>query len=277
MNPFKSIRQYFARKRGAKLEHAKEMLRSVPEGAALLDMAAQNGTEISFSYAVLFHGAHGVYGIDDDKKQVVLLNPLLGEKKMALVLAHELRHMWQTAQLDEADRDKEFDFRDTVAFTRFVEGDAFAFEAYIAARIESATGQKMPRTVLGEEKNIRKSIEHLETPEGISKAAHQLRSLFNAFQWGPFAEAYDHLVLGEFLAEEDDDRLSDAFNAVAKLSSVKGLEKIATIDTGKSVISYLYPDETENLAYTMWGHIRDEEIREAARFFSPATPAAGPG
>ena len=74
--------------------------------------------------------------------------------------------------------------------------------AYIAARIEAATGQKMPRTVLGEEDDIRKSIENIETPEGLSRATRQLRSLFNAFQWGPFAEAYDHLVLGEFLAEE---------------------------------------------------------------------------
>lgn len=125
-----------------RLAALRKVLSADPEGKKLLALARKQGVPISFSAEPKKNGAAGLFDIED---RTVTLNP--GEKDGALsaVLAHELRHMWQSGVAKV--RETEISAADMLVRRRLVEGDACAFEMRFLLSPQLRALEKLSKTV----------------------------------------------------------------------------------------------------------------------------------
>lgn len=131
-----------------KLEKILAVVRSVPEGAALLEQARLQKTRIALTDSKSIGGAKGVTSektprrslaeslvCDGPKRYTVLVDEKLPVRAAALVLVHELRHVWQAGFVSLSPGIGASP-RVAVAHERLLEGDAEAFAAMFAARLD---------------------------------------------------------------------------------------------------------------------------------------------
>ena len=107
----------------ARLAAVRKMLSADPEGKKLLALARKKRVPISFSDKPEKMNANGLFDIDS---KTVTLNPAAKDKLLGGVLAHELRHLWQTCVADLEER--KISAADMLVRRRVIESDAFAYE-----------------------------------------------------------------------------------------------------------------------------------------------------
>lgn len=142
----------------AKMRRIRKLVASVPEGAALLKLAAETKTRITFS-ATMTPGLAGVtqptggelqfspeggIRLPEKSRYKIHIDPLSTTFEAAVTLAHELRHLWQNGKL-ESNRLVTTAPSLTLAYSRIVEGDARAFAAYFRARLEEKEAGLEPK------------------------------------------------------------------------------------------------------------------------------------
>ncbi len=131
-----------------RLERVRGDVAMVAEGRALLALAERLGCDIGFNPAIPQHRAGQIRFLNTDivpdgkghsrfKSKVryaIDLNPEMPTAKLAVTLAHELRHLWQYQVFPPA-RSLGLNAKLQTVFTRVAEGDAFAFQNYFAQRL----------------------------------------------------------------------------------------------------------------------------------------------
>lgn len=241
-----------------KLLKVKALVASVPEGAQLLRLARRTGTKIAWgkNMADGLRGVtspvnpktkddkHGWTRVDGLPKYKILLDPQAPVAEIAVTLAHELRHVWQNQRV-EKNRILSMSPRVAVAYSRVLEGDARAFDAWFKARLE----EKMQGRPRGE-----------ATPEDWKRA-------FDAFQKSADSGAYDgpqvgHIadIVGQVKKQVPEAPiaqkiLSRLFNASAR-DGLKGLDKILVTGLSKKAAPYFKYKSEEALANEMVAHTR---------------------
>lgn len=268
---------------GNRIARVRALLSRVPEGAELLKMADDASIPVVFEPALVFAGGAGntQNAIPDERRPtVVQLSPFASTPSLVRTLAHELRHVWQMRQLDNPEALYGMDFAQTVAFRRFVEGDAYVFENLIAAKLQRITGVDMRvasdpdaggiNRWLGRDK--RDATVDPETAEGM-------RKLFDSFQSSHYAQGYDRDVLDlydrasdwvtkDLPLEQRDPAfrtgLKKRFN-VASFKTVGDLARIATIGG----VAYLAVADSDRALEKLWEHVKDREMQAARHRFNP--------
>jgi hypothetical protein len=107
----------------ARLAALRAALSANPEGKKLLALAQRQGVPISFSGKPKKNGAVGLFDIED---RTVTLDPGEKDGPLGTVLAHELRHLWQSGVAKV--REREISAADMLVRRRVIEGDACAYE-----------------------------------------------------------------------------------------------------------------------------------------------------
>ena len=107
----------------ARLAALRKTLAANPEGKKLLALAQRQGVPISFSDRPKKNGASGLFDIED---RTVTLNPDEKDGILSMVLAHELRHLWQFGIVKV--RENHISATDMLVRRRVIEGDACAYE-----------------------------------------------------------------------------------------------------------------------------------------------------
>jgi len=128
-------------RKAAQLGAALEMLKDIPETAALLDLAAQKGVAIDFDSGLIGKKTSGVFTRSSKAgKTRITLKPGRPAGETATTLVHELRHLWQAEVLGlDGAKDLRGEYTDPdtkILVTRIKEADAFAFTHYIVQRVE---------------------------------------------------------------------------------------------------------------------------------------------
>ncbi|MDE1153465.1 MAG: hypothetical protein PW788_13090 [Micavibrio sp.] len=151
----------------------------VPEGKALLKLARALKCPITFNSGIDRNKA-GIIRLMNGKTEwsgtggVTLrgrpryridLNPRVDNAQLAVALAHELRHLWQY-QTFPPQRAFGLSAGLQIAYTRMVEGDAFAFQDYFTQRLA-------------------------ETKSGAATAAFDWNAAFQRFQTCAISTQYD--------------------------------------------------------------------------------------
>lgn len=186
-----------------RLEKMKALIASVPEGRALLALAQKEKLRIYFDSTLMREGTagemrDGVPGKRPTLLRGIALNPFLGGKFLTVTLAHELRHFWQLRQLENPKDLSRMTFENAVAFQRVMEGDAFAFQNFMVARIRAATGVKLPFDMSPDDRNpFRLPFITTPLPENAD-SPRMMKTLFDNFQRSSAAESYDSRVIGMF-------------------------------------------------------------------------------
>lgn len=128
-------------RKAAELTAVLDVLRDIPEAAALLDLAAAKGVSISLAGRLIGKKTSGVFVRSAlPGKTRIELKPGRPVGESAATLVHELRHLWQAEVLGlEGVKDLRGEYVDPatkILVTRIKEADAFAFAHYIASRVE---------------------------------------------------------------------------------------------------------------------------------------------
>lgn len=128
-------------RKAAHLAAAVDMLKGIPETAALLDLAAAKGVSIGFDGRLIGKTTSGVFTRSSRAgKTRITLKPGRPVGETAATLVHELRHLWQAEVLGlDGGKDLRGEYTDPatkILVTRIKEADAFAFTHYIAQRVE---------------------------------------------------------------------------------------------------------------------------------------------
>ncbi|MFN7115117.1 MAG: DUF6782 family putative metallopeptidase [Alphaproteobacteria bacterium] len=118
-----------------------DVLKDIPEAAALLDLAAAKGVSIGFDRGLIGKKTSGVFTRSSTPgKTRIALKPNRPAGETAATLVHELRHLWQAEVLGldgaKSLRGEYIDPATKILVTRIKEADAFAFTHYIASRVE---------------------------------------------------------------------------------------------------------------------------------------------
>ncbi|MDP2205784.1 MAG: hypothetical protein Q8K65_05700 [Alphaproteobacteria bacterium] len=118
-----------------------DVLKDIPETAALLDLAAAKGVSIDFDKSLIGKKTSGVFTRSTlPGKTCIKLKPGRAAGETAATLVHELRHLWQAEVLGlDGAKDLRGEYIDPatkILVTRIKEADAFAFTHYIASRVE---------------------------------------------------------------------------------------------------------------------------------------------
>jgi len=120
------------------MNRVKEIFSSVPEGKELLELAETNGCAIIFNPDL----PKDTYGMMDFRGKAIHLNPASNDYSLLGTLAHELRHLWQACIID-MDPSKILFSPYAFAFTRLIEGDAFAFSEGFLQKIRIESGASL--------------------------------------------------------------------------------------------------------------------------------------
>lgn len=267
------VNGFFARWGARRMRKIEAAIRSVPEGAALLDMAARDGVPISFEPTLMFMGAAGGYGTRPPELgggDVISLNPFLSTNFLISTLVHELRHMWQHRTLKDMDLADQLNFDRQIAFTRFVEGDAFVFQNYLTKKIARATGRLLRSQTFDD---YAEEEPDPETPAGQ-------RQIFENFQRSALAESYDNRVVDDYLAatapdgtlkparDGSDRGLKEAFN-LASAAEVGDLAAMATICNDGTCTQYLGKGAPDRMLDDIWRFIKTPDLNAARAAMKP--------
>lgn len=263
------INGFFARWGERRMRKIEDAIRSVPEGAALLDMAARDGVKIRFEPILMFMAAAGGYGSMPPEMgggNAISLNPFLSTNFLISTLAHELRHMWQHRTLKDMDLADQLNFDRQIAFTRFVEGDAFVFQNYLTKKISRATGRWLRSQTFDDYAE--------EEPDPETTAGQ--RQIFESFQRSVLAESYDNRVVDNYLTatepdgrlkpEKDgsDGRLKQAFN-LASARDVGDLAAMAAICNDGTCTPYLGKGTPDQMLDDIWRFIKTPDLKAARK------------
>ena len=253
-----------------RIERITALIGSVSEGAALLEFAAKDGTSLAFSPGLLTRWSAGKLRNPTRWKgenSTILLNPFMSDKRLVSTMAHELRHLWQMRRLENPGLMGELSFERSVAFTRFVEGDAFVFQNYLLQKITKATGVKLPlKADPDANASVKAKMPDLESGEGLLQ-------LFRNFQSSGYATQYDDRVLDRFNeAAADAGGGKDGVRAPFNLGSAArlgALDTIPLIGTGEKALRYLDANGSDTMLDAIWDYVRDPKIIAARKAFSP--------
>jgi hypothetical protein len=128
-------------RKAAELAAVIDVLKDIPETAALLDLAAERGVSIGLAGRLIGKNTSGVFTRSTlPGKTRIELKPGRPAGETAATLAHELRHLWQAEVLGLVGgkdlRGEYLDPMTKILVTRIKEADAFAFTHYIASRVQ---------------------------------------------------------------------------------------------------------------------------------------------
>lgn len=267
-----------------RIARMKALVASVPEGKALLELAEREKVKIGFDSKlmgrVLAAEIRNLLPRGGETTEIAL-NPYLRGKSLTTSLAHELRHLWQSRQLDNVEKMNSTTFENAAAFKRLLEADAFVFQNYMAAEIQKATGVRMPwraspgRSFLGEW-----LVRSDRQPENPSSPA-ELKKLYDSFMASAVAGRYDSesfdildRVAGRVAREDTSGkplkvRLREIFNN-ASFKEVADLSKIPVIGTGENAVKYLGEVDTDKLLQDIWQNARSPAANEARKKYALA-------
>jgi len=128
----------------ARLKAVLDDVTLVPEGAALLQLARQLKCPIAFDGSIDRNKA-GLISLRTGKTRYRIdLNPRMDNAALTVALAHELRHLWQY-QVFPPQRAFGLSAQLQLAYTRVVEGDAFAFQDYFTQRLREVKTSASPK------------------------------------------------------------------------------------------------------------------------------------
>lgn len=128
-------------RKDAELTAVLDVLKDIPETAALLDLAEAKGVSICFASRLIGKKTSGVFVRSTLPGNTrIELKPGRPAGEAAATLAHELRHLWQAEVLGlEGAKDLRGEYVDPatkILVTRIKEADAFAFTHYIASHVQ---------------------------------------------------------------------------------------------------------------------------------------------
>lgn len=203
MNIIRAIKSLYKDWEIKRIIRMNRLIASVPEGRALLDLALKEGLDIYFDPSLMRRGTSGemrdgVPGQRPTLMRGIALNPFLGTRHLTVTLAHELRHFWQLRQLEHPEKLMRLSFENAIAFQRVMEGDAFAFQNFMVARIRAATGVKLHFDLSPDTRNpFRLPFDVAPLPDKAD-SPQMMKTLFDNFQRSSMAENYDGRVIAMF-------------------------------------------------------------------------------
>ncbi|MDD9899891.1 MAG: hypothetical protein OXT65_02810 [Alphaproteobacteria bacterium] len=224
----------------ARLNRLEEIISSVPEGKELFDMALFSNCSIKFDYSLGLMDEGHIQIIDSTRRDgegkyigaEIRLNPFRSDAQTIKTLCHELRHLWQYKKMGNMQDHTKLDIPRELkmASVRAIEGDAHAFEQYMAKKITAKTGMKIPFTsgngltrALGKMMRVPFFLSHF-SPREKNRGDVNRENLFWDFQKNLNAPDYDRAVIrreeanlprGRLLEERNRHYATDAFNKVA--------------------------------------------------------------
>jgi hypothetical protein len=205
-----------------RINRATRLIASVPEGAALLELAQKEGFGFKFRPSITFTALGNLRNgaKDPDDKTEIQLNIFLPRKQMVRTMAHELRHLWQMRNIGDHRPMNSLSFDRAAGLIRLIEGDAFVFENYLMTKIAKATGISLP----------------VSNPAGTAPAdtTEGMRQRFDHFQRSNIAQLYDKNVLRLFnkvagWADAKARPLADVLRSRFNRSSYDGIAGIGTM------------------------------------------------
>ncbi len=244
-----------------RLDLLQEIFAAIPEGRALLDMAAENGFTILFNRK-LGPDTRGRLNIPGRE---IYLNPDIPDNRLLNTLAHELRHLWQACRT-------EFNGNDVLSgshifvFWRVMEGDAIAFAARFSEKLQAETGIAIPRCVFAANEKT------------------DMAAVFLHFQTTPTAQKYDqdtlaHLqsILAEIAAERiSKDSLAEIFNyASAPLAPDASIVNVTVSGLDDADVKYLDYKTLQDLSDAVLPHVHPETLRKAEALVQDIKRSAG--
>ncbi len=247
---------------GWRINRAAQLIASVPEGAALLDLAKNEGFGFKFRPSITFTALgnlrNGAKNPDD--KTEIQLNIFLPRKQMVRTMAHELRHLWQMRNIADHRMMNNLSFDRAASLVRLFEGDAFVFENYLMAKISTAAGITLP----------------VSNPSGALAAdtAEGMRQRFDHFQRSNIAQLYDKNVLRMFnkvaaYAAAKPAPLADVLRQGFSRNSYAGIKGIDSMPVIAG-IPYLGSMDADAVGEHIWQQVRTPDMLAARKRFSPA-------
>ncbi len=245
-----------------RINRAARLIASVPEGAALLDLAKNEGFGFKFRPSITFTALGNMRNgakYPDDKTEIQL-NIFLPHQQTVRTMAHELRHLWQMRNIADHRMMNNLSFDRSASLIRLLEGDAFVFENYLMAKISSATGIALP----------------VSNPAGTFAAdtAEGMRQRFEYFQQSNIAQLYDKKVLCMFnrvadYATAQSTPLTDILRQGFNRSSYDGMKGIDTMPViaGQPYLGSMTADAVGD---HIWQQITTPEMLAARKRFTPA-------
>lgn len=177
----------------ALIESVKSILAQVPEGKALLELSDHLGVPIFIAHD-LEDTAQLAYKTDGtSSSRKILLAPNGDVRDIAVALGHELRHLWQYNRIG-LDNTLILNLQDQMSLKRIMEGDAFAFQAYlektlsVAARITPVTDKEADIIKTGFKK---KGFEQKESAPETKELTDAWLAAFLGFQFSHYGMIYD--------------------------------------------------------------------------------------
>lgn len=257
------ILHWWGEKRIARM---KALVASVPEGRELIALAEREKAVIVFDRGLFRRtlAAEIRNPLPREGETIVIaLNPWLPGRSLALSFAHELRHLWQTRQLNDPAKIRHAKLQDIMSFKRLMEADAFVFQNYMAVKIFDATGKRMPWHSGPDRSMIDEWLAPLAPPPKDAGSPAALKKAFNAFMASGVAGRYDReslqLINGAaaWFAKNGDpakplqEKLREQFN-LASFREVADVAKIPVIGTGENALRYLDETDTDKLMADIW-------------------------
>lgn len=245
-----------------RIQRATRLIASVPEGAALLELAEKEGFGFKFRPSITFTALGNLRnGAKDPRdKTEIQLNIFLPRKQMVRTMAHELRHLWQMRNIVDHKMMNNLSFDRSASLIRLLEGDAFVFENYLMAKISAATGIALP----------------VSNPAGsfAANTAEGMRQRFDHFQQSSIAQLYDKKVLGMFNRVADyaagkSTPLADVLRQRFNRNSYDGMKGIDTMPVIAGT-AYLGSMTADALGDRIWQQITTPAMQAAKKRFTPA-------
>ncbi|MEQ1666281.1 MAG: DUF6782 family putative metallopeptidase, partial [Bdellovibrionales bacterium] len=205
------IKDFLIRRDEKRLIKIKALVASVPEGQELLDMAKNKGCQILFDYSLILTTVAGNYS---STKNLIKLSPTASFKTGDLIrtLCHELRHLWQNEQLENAKDIIFLPLELQLAHQRIREGDARAYSTYLCQKISIASGIKIPIESDEITNPLIKILDScgltLFTPYLDTKKEIDLSEIFYNFQTNSISDDYDR-------------KMFKSFNSTCELAKIK--------------------------------------------------------